>query len=584
MSAADVEAERSAPAAFARGSSSRSCSARRAPEPDRLPPARHLLRRARPTLGTAPPLLRGAGARRRRVDRHGEPDRPPDRRPRQVRARRPRRDARLARRDRRRARARRPLLRQLTHHGPEAFAADTLLPLWGPSAVADPAVREIPKPMSKAEIAEAQDGYRLLRVVCGRGRLRRRRAEGRPRRSAARVPLAVLQPRDRRVRARVGRGQAPLRARDARRRASRDRRVAARHPLLPRRAHPGGYGLDEGVALASRDRRGGLVDYLSADMGTWISVEAQVPPAAVPEGYADEATAAARRATGLPTVAFGRIVSPGHAESLLRAGAADLIGMARQLLADPEWPAKVAEGRADEIRSCVHCNQECVGRLVRELPISCVHNPAAGREERLGVDHARETRRDRGVVVVGGGPAGLKAAETAAPAGTRCVLLERDARARRPGRAAQPPRPVTRSGGDRGRARAAGRAARRRGSPRRRGSAAALGARVPDAVVVATGSAPATGAVRGRPGIDVLHAWTALDGRRASAGERVVVLDLGVRAEGDATVEALRSRGNRVTWVAPTPLGRDRPRPGDACAAPAAARGAPASSGSRRRR
>ena len=441
---------------------------------------------------------------------------------------------------------------QLTHHGPEAFTADTMLPLWGPSAVADPAVREIPKPMSRADIVEAQAAYRCsaahaveagfdgVELKIGHDGLLRaflspffnRREDEYGHRSAEdrlRFVLETLAA----VRGEIG--DVPLGIRFCL-----DERI------------PGGYGLDEGVALAAEIAATGHVDYLSADMGTWISVEAQVPPAAVPEGYADEATAAARRATGLPTIAFGRIVSPGHADSLLERGAADLIGMARQLLADPEWPRKVAEGRADEIRACVHCNQECVGRLVRELPISCVHNPAAGREERLGAKTLARTAAPRRVVVVGGGVAGMKAAEVAALRGHDVVLLERgNALGGQVALAASAP-------GHEEWGEIAGALARRLGQLDVdvrlgvEGRAASICGEAPDAVVVATGSGPGPVPFEAGPGVEVLDEWAALNDE-GPCNRRVVLLDLGVRSEGATVVGALVGRGNRVTWVAPTP-------------------------------
>ncbi len=440
---------------------------------------------------------------------------------------------------------------QLTHHGAEAFTADTMLPQWGPSAVADPAVGETPKAMSRGEIAEAQEAYALsasLAVEAG--------FDG--------VELKVghdgllrmfLSPFYNKRDDEYGHGSVEDRLRfvvetlQAVRDSIGDVPLGIRFCLDERL--PGGYGLDEGVALAGELAASGLVDYLSADMGTWTSVEVQVPPEGVPEGYADAATAAARTATGLPTVAFGRIVSPGHASDLLERGAADLIGMARQLLADPEWPRKVREGRADEIRPCVHCNQECVGRLIRELPISCVHNPAAGREEQLGVTTLRRAGARRRVVVAGGGPAGLKAAEVAAERGHEVVLFERG---RALGGQVALAGAVTHHEEWGEIAAALVRRIDLLGVDVRLGvqaTAAAVEAERPDAVVVATGSGPGS-APFAAAGVPVYDEWQALDGS-VPPGGRVVLLDLGVRAEGATVAESLAAGGREVFWVAPTP-------------------------------
>ncbi len=440
---------------------------------------------------------------------------------------------------------------QLTHHGPEAFTTTTMLPQWAPSPVADPAVGEIPKQMSHAEIREAQAAYRA-----GAGRAVAVGFDG--------VELKVghdgllrtfLTPFYNRRDDEYGLGSVEDRLRFVVETLEGVRMEIGDVPLGIRfcldEHIPGGYGLDEGLAIVAELAATGLLDYVSADMGTWVSVEMQVPPAGVPEGYADEATAAARKVTGLPTIAFGRIVSPGHAETILESGGADLVGMARQLLADPEWPLKVAEGRADDIRLCIHCNQECVGRLMRNIPISCIHNPAAGREERLGARTRTAAAHARRVVVVGGGPAGLKAAEIAAARGHECVVLERE--------------PVV--GGQVALAARAphneewgeivhhlARRLERLGVELRTGveaTAATVLAERPDAVVLATGSRPApppfpADGMRVLDGIDVLRG-------DLPRGERVVLLDLAHRYEGAALADTLAAAGNDVQWLTPAP-------------------------------
>jgi mycofactocin system FadH/OYE family oxidoreductase 2 len=441
---------------------------------------------------------------------------------------------------------------QLTHHGIEAHSPDTLLALWGPSPVANPAVREVPRAMGPREIASAQDSYRaaaarardvgfdgvelkvghdgLLRTFLSPFFNRREDQYG----GSVENRLRFVQETVEAVRRELGR-DVPLGIR-----------------LCLDEGIPGGYGREEALEYARALAATGALDYVSADMGTWLSLPLQVPPMTVPEGFTDDAVAALRRETGLTTIAFGRIQSPAHAARLLEEGVADLVGMARQLLTDPEWPRKVRDGRAGEIRLCLACNQECVGRLVREQPISCVHNPAAGREETLGVQTLRRARSPRRVAVVGGGPAGLKAAEVAAQRGHRVTLWERESAlggqvalaARAPGHApwgwmvehlaAQ----VERLGVD-----------------VRLGvevDAAAVLALEPDATVVAAGARPGpwpfTVDDQGR----VWDEFAVLDGE-GPRDQNVLLLDLGVRFEGAALVETLAERGNRVRWVAPTP-------------------------------
>jgi 2,4-dienoyl-CoA reductase (NADPH2) len=131
--------------------------------------------------------------------------------------------------------------------------------------------------------------------------------------------------------------------------------------------------------------------------------------------------AAIRRAVGIPVIAVGRI-DPEMGERALAAGQCDFVAMARQLLADPELPHKLASGRRREIRPCVHC-YTCVGQIFVNQPVRCVVNPACAREDDLALEPAKRARR---ILVVGGGPAGMEAARVAALRGHRVTLVERE--------------------------------------------------------------------------------------------------------------------------------------------------------------
>ena len=108
----------------------------------------------------------------------------------------------------------------------------------------------------------------------------------------------------------------------------------------------------------------------------------EIPPAAVTAGSFRGLNAALKKQSRLPVVAFGRIAPPSLAEEMLAAGEADLIGFARQLVADPETPEKLRRGDAHLVRSCIACNDACIYQVGQEKGIRCVHNPAAGRERR----------------------------------------------------------------------------------------------------------------------------------------------------------------------------------------------------------
>jgi 2,4-dienoyl-CoA reductase (NADPH2) len=131
--------------------------------------------------------------------------------------------------------------------------------------------------------------------------------------------------------------------------------------------------------------------------------------------------AAIKRAVGIPVIAVGRI-DPETAERAIAEGHCDFVAMARQLLADPELPRKLAEGRRREIRPCVHC-YTCVGQIFVNEPVKCAVNPACAREDELAIAPAARARR---VLVVGGGPAGMEAARVAALRGHRVTLVERE--------------------------------------------------------------------------------------------------------------------------------------------------------------
>lgn len=130
-----------------------------------------------------------------------------------------------------------------------------------------------------------------------------------------------------------------------------------------------------------------------------------------------------RRTLGerVPVLAASRINEPALAEKALEAGDCDLVAMTRALIADPDLVSKVRDGR--RIRHCVGANQGCVDRMVGGQPITCFHNPDVGREGRGDPVPAATPRR---ILVVGGGPAGLKAAETAARRGHLVTLVDRE--------------------------------------------------------------------------------------------------------------------------------------------------------------
>jgi len=155
--------------------------------------------------------------------------------------------------------------------------------------------------------------------------------------------------------------------------------------------------------------------------------EARVPTiiTQVPRGAWRDLTARLRAEVSVPVCASNRINTPEIAEEILATGQADLVSMARPLLADPEFVAKTAAGRTDEINTCIACNQACLDHAFANKPVSCLVNPRAARETTLVLSPTRTRAR---VAVVGAGPAGLAAATAAAERGFAVTLFEKDER------------------------------------------------------------------------------------------------------------------------------------------------------------
>jgi len=176
---------------------------------------------------------------------------------------------------------------------------------------------------------------------------------------------------------------------------------------------------DEVVELARRVQDAGA-SLLNTGIG-WH--EARVPTilTQVPRAAWVDLTARLRPEVDIPVCASNRINDPDDAERILADGAADLVSMARPFLADPDLVVKAAEGRADEINTCIACNQACLDHVFLNRKASCLVNPRAGRETTLVL---APTRRRARVAVVGAGPAGLAAATSAAERGLDVTLFE----------------------------------------------------------------------------------------------------------------------------------------------------------------
>lgn len=131
-----------------------------------------------------------------------------------------------------------------------------------------------------------------------------------------------------------------------------------------------------------------------------------------------------KRSVSIPVIAVGKLADPAVAARAVAEDKADLVAIARGLLADPDWPEKVRQGRISEIRRCISCNHGCYDRILAQQDVACAINPEAGREHELGLLPQTPAGARKKVLVVGGGPAGLEAAITAKRRGHDVVLAE----------------------------------------------------------------------------------------------------------------------------------------------------------------
>ncbi len=318
-----------------------------------------------------------------------------------------------------------PIFAQINHNGGQASSMFSRLPVWAPSAVADPLFREVPKAATHAEIDEIVAGYARVAEHCAEGGFDGIELQC----SHSSIVRGFLSPATNRRTDEYG-GSLANRCRLLVDIVTAVRRVIGGGLALGVRICgdeliEGGTTIDDAVEIAKLVEATGNVDYINTSIGvataSLFMIEASMH---VPPGYAMFIPSAIRKAVDLPVVGVGRFKDPLQAERALAEGHCDLVGVVRGQIADADFAAKAKAGATDDIRLCLSCNQECVGRMGLNRWLGCIENPRTGKEAAQAKRRPVPVRKS--VMIVGAGPAGLQAAIAAVRGGHEVTVYEKE--------------------------------------------------------------------------------------------------------------------------------------------------------------
>jgi mycofactocin system FadH/OYE family oxidoreductase 2 len=436
---------------------------------------------------------------------------------------------------------------QLNHNGQQCSGSLSRLPVWAPSPIPDVLYRETPKAMEIEDIREVTEyfaksavhvregGFDGVELQYGHSSLARQFMSGLTNfrgdeyggsfENRMRFPLEVIEA----VRKAVG----P------------DFTLGVR--LCADELIPGGLNLEDAKQITQVIQATGLVDYINLSLATFYNLYLVGGPMHLPLGYTVPLAAGIKSVATLPVFATGRINDPALAERVLAEGQADMIGVVRGQIADPDFAKKAREGRTEEIRYCIACNQNCYGRVGLNKTIGCVQNPSAGAEATEGEYHLKPALRKKRVMVIGGGPAGMWAAKVATWRGHDVTLYDK-------GEELGGQVLIAAKGAGRDEFGVIVRNERNQldhlNVPVKLGvevTPALVAEVAPDAVIVATGSRPKRCPVGGADAPGVFNVWQVLNGEVDDAlGEKVLLIDYDGHHQATATAEFLAELGKKV--------------------------------------
>ena len=434
---------------------------------------------------------------------------------------------------------------QLNHNGQQGDGSISRLPVWAPSPMPDVLFRETPKEMEHEDIEEVasyfakcaihvrEGGFDGIELQFGHSSLARQFLS----------PLTNFRS-DEYGGSLENRMRAPLKFISAVRKAvGNDFTLGIR--MCADEMIPGGLDLGQVQEICARFEASGLIDFMDLSIATFYNLYLVEGSMHTPLGYTIPLAAGVRERVKIPVFCTGRINDPVMAEKVLANGQADMIGMCRGLICDPFLPKKARDGRMEDIRYCIACNQGCIGRIGMNKTLGCVQNPAVGREKEWGEGTLTKANVRKKVTVVGGGPGGMWAAKMAGRRGHSVTLYDRNealggqVRTAMKGTGRDEFGVIIRNEKD---------------QVHKAGVKVNLGAEAtaeqvltekPDVVIIATGSLPKEHPVGGADGPAVYNVWQVLDGQ-AELGAKVCLIDYDGHHRASATAEFMANLGKTV--------------------------------------